>query len=121
APFTKAFQGNSFNADSFNKLFDPIGYKSVLDKIFGFDASGQMQDFFKQSAKMMENFHQSTQQSGSKFYEMMQKEGNLFTGLLPVDQAAFVEMYKNYYGNLRNSYAPFFKLTAAGKDKEQME
>lgn len=117
----KNLQDKNFNLDNFKNTFDPKGYKEVLDKLFGFDATGQVKEFFNNTTSLMEKFQANMQKMGKNYQEMLKGENSLFGGMLPVDMQAMSEMYKTYFHNLRNSFSPYFKLATPGKETEMAE
>jgi hypothetical protein len=118
---TKNMQGGNFSMENFKNAFDPMGYKTILDKLFGFDASGQVKEFFNNTTRTIQDFQANMHKMSKNFQNMYQGEGNLFTGMLPVDMQAMTEMYKTYFNNLRSSFSPFFKLATPGKETELAE
>jgi hypothetical protein len=117
----KNFQGGSFKPETFWTSYNADAYKQVIDKMFGFNAASYMRDLFGKSSESMKKFHDELQSNSKKFWNTLQGESSLFGGLLNTDQQVFVELYKKFFNNLKNSTSPFFKLAEDGKDKENAE
>lgn len=109
---------NKFSMENFRNAFDPMGYKEILDKLFGLDSSGQVKEFFSNTTRTIQEFQANMHKMSKEYKDMFHGEGNLLSGMLPVDMQAMTEMYKTYFNNLRGSFSPFFKLATPGKETE---
>ncbi|MDX5347888.1 MAG: hypothetical protein LPK19_11635 [Hymenobacteraceae bacterium] len=120
-PFFNNMPATGFDAESMKKMFNPAAYKEMIDKMFGFAPANDLTQLFEQSSKFMSNWFNTTRQFGDSYLNAFGKERDLVEGMLPSGSTYMTEMYKNFYNGFRQSMMPFFRLSAPGKEQEQLD
>jgi hypothetical protein len=114
-------KGTGLNADDMKKMFDPAAYKQIVDKMFGFAPANNLTDLFEQASRNIHNYFNTTRQMGDSYLNAFGKERDMLEGMMPTGAGYMNEMYRGLYNNFRQSMMPFFRLSAPGKEQEQLD
>jgi BMFP domain-containing protein YqiC len=114
-------KGAGVDAESLKKMFDPAGYKEIVDKMFGFAPANNLTELFEQASRNIHNYFHATRQMGDSYLNAFGKERDLLEGMMPSGAGYINEMYRGLYNNFRQSMMPFFRLAAPGNEQEQLD
>lgn len=95
----------------FQAFINPEHYKQIVDKMFGFDVLENQKKAFAQ----MQEFWLKNGQNPTELLNQMQNWMNNPTA------NPFAEFYTTMQKNMNESYAPFLKVLANGKEQEQYD
>ncbi len=120
AEMTKNAQSNLNDAEKWNAAFNPEQYKSIIDKMFGFDAMENARHLMAEYSKNMESFRNQSNTFADTFLKAGQwnTSGSIQDNALNMQNSA-IDAYKTLYNNVRSSMAPAFKLMNPSKEQEQ--
>ena len=119
-PVFKAAENNIFSSEEYKKMMNPVLYKELMDKMFGFDSLNPLKNAYDQYIKTMTGWYEQMGSSVKDNYNSFKENVEQFAARLPENEAFFTEMFKNINSQLKTSVSPFFKLMPEGKEKEQM-
>jgi len=120
APVFKAAENKVFNSEEYKKMMNPVLYKELMDKMFGFDALNPLKNAYDQYTKNATAWYEKMGTSAKDGYKSFKDSVDQFAARLPENEAFFTEMFKNINSQFKTSVSPFFKLMPEGKEKEQM-
>ena len=120
SPVFKAAQNNVFNAEEYKKLMNPVTYKELMDKMFGFDALNPLKQGYDQYMKTASTWYENMGGKAKESYESWKASMEEFANKLPQNQEVLAEMFKNFSNQLKSSVSPFFKLMPESREKAQM-
>ena len=120
APVFKAAENKVFNSEEYKKMMNPILYKELMDKMFGFDAMNPLKNAFDQYTKNVTAMYEHLGSSAKESYKSFKDSIEQFSAKLPEGEAYFTEMFKNINSQFKTSVSPFFKLMPEGKEKAQI-
>ncbi len=109
-PMWKSIQEKSFNMDVYKQWMNPVAYKEIMDKYFGFMPETSRQ-YMQQATDMFQNnFKQATQNGWNSYQQMRNMMGNV----MPVNNAEvfgnLLNSYNAFYNNMNEAVAPFTKM-----------
>lgn len=110
-----------FDLENMKKMFDPAAYKGIIDQMFGFNPTNNLTQLFEQTSKAITNWYGNSRQMGDSMLNMFGKERDLMEGMMPFGTSYVAEMYKNMYNSFRQGMLPFFRVSAPGKEQEQLD
>ncbi len=119
-PVFKAAENKIFNSEEYKKMMNPVLYKELMDKMFGFDALNPLKNAYDQYVKTMTSWYEKMGDSAKESYNSFKSNVEQFAAKLPENEAFFTEMFKNINSQFKTSVSPFFKLMPEGKEKVQM-
>jgi hypothetical protein len=122
APFQKAMQTGQFNMDTFKKMMDPAEYKKNMENMFaGMMPQNNMKEFFDMYAAQMHNLFGNSQNLTKEMRENMENMMKSFPQLFNADMGKMMNVYNQMSDNMHKTMAPFVKMMAPGKEKENMQ
>ncbi len=122
APFYKAMQNGSFNADSFKQYIDPAMYKKNMESMFSnLMPQANMKEFFESYMNQIQNLMNNSQSLAKDFKESLQKFASSYPDLFNGDMSKAMSMYNQMSDNFQKSVAPYLKLVSGGKEKQRIE
>ncbi|RNI27554.1 hypothetical protein EFA69_15630 [Rufibacter immobilis] len=113
-PVFRAMQNNSFQNQDFWKLIDPQGFKSIVDKLFGFDAVGPMKTFMDQSTQVMNMWMNSFSDAGKNMGQMFGNGMPFFNAMSQMNPQSMMNWYIDMARSAQRSMAPFLGSTSNG-------
>jgi hypothetical protein len=120
APVFKAAQNNVFSTDEYKKLMNPVLYKELMDKMFGFDALNPLKQYYEQYSKTVSGMFDNMTGTAKENYNTFKANMEQFANTLPQNQAYFADMMTKMNEQMKSSVSPFFKLMPDGKEKDQI-
>ncbi len=114
-------KGGGFDMDAMKKMFDPAAYKGLIDQMFGFNPTGNLTQLFEQTSKAISTMYGNSRQMGDSMLNMFGKERDLMEGMMPFGTSYVSEMNKTMFNNFRQGMLPFFRISAPGKEQEQLD
>ncbi len=120
-PILKAFEGRSFDPESYKDLLDPSKYKEVIDKVFGFGSPETITEFYGQAAKIIETWGSSAQNFVKPWTDAIQKNTEAFPELLSGKTEASLNVFHNLFSAFESTFGKAFKMPPVGKDREKIE
>jgi len=122
APFQKAMQTGQFNMDTFKKMMDPAEYKKNMENMFaGMMPQNNMKEFFDMYTAQMHNLFGNSQNMTKEMRENMENMMKSFPQLFNADMGKMMNVYNQMSDNMHKTMAPFVKMMAPGKEKENMQ
>jgi hypothetical protein len=120
SPVFKAAQSNVFSTEEYKKLMNPVMYKELMDKMFGFDALNPLKQGYDQYMKTASTWYENMGGKAKESYDSWKASMEEFANKLPQNQEMMSEMFKNFSTQLKSSVSPFFKLMPDSREKAQM-
>jgi hypothetical protein len=120
-PFFQNMPKGGFDMEAMKKMFDPTAYKGIIDQMFGFSQNNNLTQLFEQTSKTISNWYGNSRQMGESMMNMFGKERDMMEGMMPFGQNYISEMYKSMFNNFRQGMLPFFRISAPGKEQEQLD
>ena len=120
-PFFQNMPKGGFDMEAMKKMFDPTAYKGLIDQMFGFTQNNNLMQLFDQTSKTITNWYANSRQMGESMVNMFGKERDLMEGMMPFGSSYVSEMYKTMFNNFRQGMLPFFRISAPGKEQEQLD
>lgn len=119
APMWKSIQEKSFNMDMYKQWMNPVMYKEMMDKYFGFMPEGT-REYMQQMTTMMQDSMKQFGQFGTQGYQQMKGMMNAmpFNG-----QNMFGDMMSNYttwYNMLNDTMSPITKMMTPNQQTKGM-
>lgn len=109
-PMWKSIQEKTFNMDVYKQWMNPVAYKEIMDKYFGFMPETARQ-YMQQATEMFQNNFKQAAQNGWNSY---QQARNMFSDAMPVNSADvfsnIMNGYNTFYKNMNEAVAPFTKM-----------
>lgn len=109
-PMWKSIQDKTFNMDVYKQWMNPVAYKEIMDKYFGFMPETSRQ-YMQQASEMFQNNFKQATQNGWNNYQQVR---NMFGNAMPVNSADMfgniMNGYNAYYNNMNEAVAPFTKM-----------
>jgi len=122
APFQKAMQTGNFNMDTFKKMMDPAEYKKNMENMFaGMMPQNNMKEFFDMYTSQIHNMFGNSQNMTKEMKDNMENMMKSFPQLFNADAGKMMNMYNQMSDNMNKTMAPFVKMMAPGKEKENMQ
>jgi len=110
APMFKSIQDKTFNMDTFKQYANPVAYKELMDKYFGFMPENSRQ-YIQTMTDMMNG---NMQNMGTMGMDGMQQMRAMMGNMMPVTgHEMFANMltgYNNMYSSMNNAFAPLTKM-----------
>jgi class III poly(R)-hydroxyalkanoic acid synthase PhaE subunit len=119
-PISKAIQERVSDADLYKELVDPVKYKEVVDKIFGFSPDA-VTEFTDQALKTSEAFGFSAKEFGVPWAKAIQKNIKKAPEFLEGRPETFLNIFHNLFSAFDNTIGKVFHIPAVGKDREKVE
>ncbi|RPD48343.1 hypothetical protein DNI29_06870 [Hymenobacter sediminis] len=114
-PVLQAMQNNSFQSQDFWKLIDQQGFKTFVDKLFGFDAVTPVRTFMDQSTQMMKLWMSSATEASKNFGPMFSNGLPFFGSLTQLNPQSLTQWYMQMAQTAQRSMAPFWGSTDTGQ------
>jgi polyhydroxyalkanoate synthesis regulator phasin len=119
APMWKSIQEKTFNMDMYKQWMNPVAYKEMMDKYFGFMPEGT-REYMQQMTTMMQDSMKQFGQFGNQGYQQMRGMVNSmpFNG-----QNMFGDMMSNYttwYNMLNDTMSPITKMMTPNQQTKGM-
>jgi hypothetical protein len=120
-PFFQNMPKGGFDREAMKKMFDPTAYKALIDQMFGFNPNNNLTQLFEQTSKTISNWYTNSREMNNSMLNMFGKERDLMEGMMPFGSNYVSEMYKTMFNNFRQGMLPFFRISAPGKEQEQLD
>ncbi len=119
-PISKAIQERVSDAGLYKELVDPVKYKEVMDKVFGFrpEAATEITD---QASKISEAFGVSVKEFVVPWTEAIQKNIKMTPEFMEGRPETFLNVFHNLFMAFDNTIGKVFHIPAVGKDREKVE
>lgn len=119
APMWKSIQEKTFNMDMYKQWMNPVAYKEMMDKYFGFMPEGS-REYMQQMTTMMQDGMKQFGQFGNQGYQQMRGMMNSmpFNG-----QNLFGDMMSNYttwYNMVNDTMSPITKMMTPNQQTKDM-
>lgn len=114
-PVFQALQSNDFNSQDFWKLIDQQGFKTFVDKLFGFDTVAPVRHFMEQSNQIMKFWLDSSTQAGQNLGQMIGNATPFFGALTQMNPQTLAQWYLQMAQSAQRSFAPFWGSTNLGQ------
>jgi hypothetical protein len=109
-PMWKSIQEKTFNMDVYKQWMNPVAYKEMMDKYFGFMPETARQYMHQATEMFQNNFKQATQGNWNNY----QQARNMFSNAMPVNTTEIfgniMNGYNAFYNNMNEAVAPFTKM-----------
>lgn len=115
------FQNIGANQDAFKKLFDPAGYKDILDKVFNFDSPDVLKNMSDQLNKIWTEFNPAFQDNMRRWKEYVGDASKFFPGFITGDAESFKYMHKQMQEIYNKTLNPLMGLNPMFKDPKVNE
>lgn len=118
APMWKSIQEKTFNMDMYKQYMNPVMYKDMMDKYFGFMPEGTREQM-QQMTTMMQDGMKQFGQFGTQGYQQMQGMMNN----MPSNQNMFgdaLNSYNTWYNMLNDATSPITKMMTPNKHTKGM-
>lgn len=119
APMWKSIQEKTFNMDMYKQFMNPVMYKDMMDKYFGFMPEGTREQMQQMSTMMQDGFKQFGQ-FGNQGYQTMKGMMNS----MPFNtQNMFGDMMNNYttwYNMVNDTMSPITKMMTPNQQTKNM-
>lgn len=112
-PVFNAMQNNSFNSQDFWKLIDPLDFKNLVDKMFGFDSAAPMGNFMDQSMRIMSMWNNSSSEASKSFGQMFSNGMPFFNAMSQMNPQSMMNWYMEMVRSAQRSFAPFMGTTSS--------
>ena len=109
-PMWKSIQDKTFNMDVYKQWMNPVAYKEIMDKYFGFMPETARQYMQQATQMFQDNFKQATQNNWNSYQQMR----NTFGSSIPVNASEvfgnIMNGYNTFYNTMNEAAAPFTKM-----------
>jgi polyhydroxyalkanoate synthesis regulator phasin len=121
APMWKSIQDKTFNMDMYKQMMNPVAYKEMMDKFFGFMPEGSRQ-YMQQMTDMMQEGMKNMGGMGSQQYQQMRgMMGNMTQGFNASEMFGnMLNGYNSFYGQMAEAAAPFTKMMTPNQHTKTM-
>lgn len=119
-PLFKAIREKTVSPDAYKDLTDPIKYKEMLDRLFGFDPEALSQTA-KQARKFLETFTGSVQQFMKPWAAASEKSSKTFPQLVEGHPESLMKIFHDMFDAFDSTIGRSFHVPAVGKDREKIE
>ncbi|GGG42104.1 poly(R)-hydroxyalkanoic acid synthase subunit PhaE [Hymenobacter glacieicola] len=114
-PVLQAMQHNTCQSQDFWKLIDQQGFKTFVDKLFGFDAVTPVRAFMDQSTQMMKLWMDSATEASKSFGPMFGNSMPFFGSFAQLNPQSLTQWYMQMAQTAQRSFAPFWGSTDKGQ------
>ncbi|HQE12499.1 MAG TPA: poly(R)-hydroxyalkanoic acid synthase subunit PhaE [Flavipsychrobacter sp.] len=109
-PMWKSIQDKTFNMEVYKQWMNPVAYKDMMDKYFGFMPENSRQ-YMQQASEMFQNNFKQASQNNWNNYEQVR---NMLNQAMPVNTTEMfgnmMSGYNAFYNNMNEATAPFTKM-----------
>lgn len=109
-PMWKSIQDKTFNMEVYKQWMNPVAYKDMMDKYFGFMPENSRQ-YMQQASEMFQNNFKQASQNNWNNYEQVR---NMFNQAMPVNTTEIfgnmMSGYNAFYNSMNEATAPFTKM-----------
>ncbi len=106
-PVLQAMQGNSFNPQDFWKMVDQNAFKSVIDRLFGFDSGAAMRNYTDQCMRISSMWVNSATEASKSFGSMFGNAVPFMGGMTQINPQTMGNWYAEMARSTARSFAPF--------------
>ncbi len=121
-PMMQQLQNGKFDMESFTKSFSPEMVKDIMDKMFSFMPSNNMNEMYQNWMNQMQSWNSNMQAQGTEVYNQM--KGMYENNMSQAMNQPFAQMM-NMYNMMQEQFAhasnPFMKMMTPNADKEMLE
>jgi hypothetical protein len=119
-PLWKSVQDKSFNMEMFKEWANPVMYKELMDKYFGFMPESSRQYMQNMSTLMQDGMKQMNAMGGNNFQQMR----GMMNGMPGMNTSEMfgnmLNGYNSIYGSLNDAFAPLTKMMPANQQTKTM-
>lgn len=119
-PLFKAITERTASPDAYKDLTDPLKYKEVLDRVFGFDPDAVSQ-VSAQATKFLETFARSAKEFMKPWASATEKSSTTFPRLAEGHPESLMKIFHDMFEAFDNTVGRIFHVPAVGKDREKIE
>jgi hypothetical protein len=120
APMWKSIQEKTFNMDFYNQWMNPVAYKEMLDKYFGFMPEGAREQMQQMSTMMQDNMKQFGQFSNNAYQQFRGMANNA-----PFNANDFfggvMSNYNTWYNMLNDALSPVTKMMTPNQHTKTLQ
>jgi hypothetical protein len=106
-PVLQAMQQNSFNPQDFWKMVDQNAFKSVIDRLFGFDSGAALRSYTGQWMRISSMWFNSATEASKNFGSMFGNAAPFMGGMAQMDPQTMGNWYAEMARSAARSFAPF--------------
>jgi tetratricopeptide (TPR) repeat protein len=117
-PMFRAMQEYPMDVEKLREYFEPARYKEVLDRIFEFTSTKQMQQYLEHVRSFAQQFASSAQDSTKQLAQMMEKNAHAMAEMMMGNPESAMRLYNSMMSNYRKSFDIMLEATGARKDSE---
>jgi class III poly(R)-hydroxyalkanoic acid synthase PhaE subunit len=119
-PLFKAMQDKIMSPDAYKNLTDPVQYKAMLDRVFGFDPDALSQTV-SQATKFFETVAGSAQQFMKPWAAATEKGSKTFPQFAEGHPESLMKIFHDMFDAFDSTIGRVFHVPAVGKDREKIE
>ncbi len=119
-PISQAIQERVSDPDIYRELIDPMQYKEVVDKIFGFSPDA-VTEFIDQVSKLSESWGFVAKEFGVPWIKAARKNAAMAPEFIDGRPETFLNIFHNLFCAFDNTIGKVFHIPAVGKDREKVE
>ncbi|HXW69117.1 MAG TPA: poly(R)-hydroxyalkanoic acid synthase subunit PhaE [Dissulfurispiraceae bacterium] len=119
-PIFQAIQERVADPDIYRELIDPIQYKEVVDRIFGFSPDA-VTEFLDQASKLSESWGFVAKEFGGPWMKAARKNTAIAPEFVEGRPETFLNIFHNLFCAFDNTIGKVFHIPAVGKDREKVE
>ncbi|HYA26482.1 MAG TPA: poly(R)-hydroxyalkanoic acid synthase subunit PhaE [Thermodesulfovibrionales bacterium] len=119
-PLFKAIRERTASPDAYKDLTDPLKYKEVLDRVFGFDPDAISQ-ISAQATKFLETFGHSAREFMKPWAAATEKSRTTFPRFAEGHPESLMKIFHDMFEAFDNTIGRIFHVPAVGKDREKIE
>lgn len=106
-PVLQSMQHNSFNPQDFWKMVDQNAFKSVIDRLFGFDSGAAVRNYTDQWMRISSLWFNSATEASKNFGPMFGNAVPFMGGMTQMDPRTMGSWYAEMARSAARSFAPF--------------
>lgn len=119
-PMWKSIQEKTFNMEAYKNMMNPVAYKEMMDKYFGFVPETARQ-YMQQATEMFQNnFKQATQGNWNNYQQMRNMMNNAFPVNTTEVFGNMMNGYNTFYNSMNDAVAPFTKMMTPNAQTKTM-
>ena len=119
-PLFKAIQQKGVSPETLKDLIDPVKFKEMIDRIFGFNPEAAAQ-LAEQVKTLLESCVHSSQGFVKPWMEASEKGFGTVPQMMAGHPESFMKVYHTMFGAFDSTIGRAFHVPAVGKDREKIE
>jgi len=120
-PVYDSMKSNSFDAGACKDMLDPAKYRQVMDKVFSFNSSDALSEFYGEASKLVNTWGSSAEELVKPWAENIKKNSGAFPGFMSGKTDDAMKMFDGFQDAFGKTFGKNLNIPAVGKDREKIE